>query len=338
MIDFAHPKLLSLLPLAAILGAVWLRRHRPAFRYSDLRLFADLPTGKRAVQAKWIGAVARGVIISLLILAAANPRTPDLRTRIPTEGIAIILALDISGSMATPDFGPVGGMISRLEAAKASFRLFVTGGTTESGHHFPGRPKDQLGLVTFAAIPRTVCPLTLNHSVLLQVLDAQQPRTGIDAGTNIGDAIAEGVIRLDAAGQDRAKVLLVLSDGEHNVGSRPDGPLSPRQAAQLAANLKIPVYTIDCGGVPSADSHEQRLAGREILADVAHMTGGRFFTADNAAAFDTVYQHIDELHPDTIVTFRYRRYQNYGPWCGCAAIVVLLLLTVLEHTIWRRVP
>ncbi|MCZ2342419.1 MAG: VWA domain-containing protein [Bacteroidales bacterium] len=338
MIDFGHPELLLLLPCAAILGIIGWQRRRFAFRFSDFRLFRGLPSGRRAVWVKWTGAIGRAVIIFLLILAAANPRSPDHRTRIPTKGIAIVLALDISGSMATPDFGWEGEAVSRLDAAKSSFRLFVAGGTTISGYQFPGRLTDQIGLITFAAIPRTACPLTLNHSVLLSVLNAQQPRTGIDAGTNMGDAIAEGVIRLNAAGSERAKVLLVLSDGEHNVGSRPDGPLSPRQAAQLAANLRIPIYTIDCGGTPTGDSGAQRQAGREILMDVARMTGGRFFAADHAMELEHVYREIDTLHRETILSFRYRRYHEYGPWCGYAAVSLLLLLCVLERTIGRRFP
>lgn len=249
-----------------------------------------------------------------------------------------MLALDISGSMATPDYGLNGDSVSRLDAAKAAFRLFVEGGTTAHGHHFPGRPTDQIGLVTFAAIPRTACPLTVNHSVLLHVLDDQKPRVGIDAGTNIGDAIAEGLIRLETAGQDRAKILLLLSDGEHNVGSRPDGPLGPRQAAQLAANLGIPVYTIDCGGSPTGDTVEQRRSGQEILSDVARMTNGRAFTANRAEELENVYREIDELERNTIVTFRYRKYHEYGHGCAAAAAIVSVLLGILERTVWRRTP
>lgn len=335
MIDFAHPELAALLPISAILGVWWLRRRRPALRYSDLRLVAGLPGGGRAVRARWGGAGLRAVAGGLIVLAAANPRTPDLRTRIPADGIAIVLALDVSGSMATPDFGPADGpSVTRLAAAQTTFRRFVEGGPADGGDPFPGRPTDQIGLVTFAAVPRTACPLTLNHSVLLAVLADQTPQTGVNAGTNVGDALAEALIRLDAAG-DKPKVLILLSDGEHNVEGGPDGPLTPRQSAQLAANLNVPVYAIDCGGESAED---QRTAGREVLRAVADMTGGRFFTADSEADLRAVYREIDTLERRPAVTNQYRRYHEYGPWLGSAGVAVLTLLGLLERTRWRRFP
>ena len=154
--------------------------------------------------------------------------------------------------MATPDFAwtPDAPPLTRLDAAKRAFKLFVAGGDGPGGTHFDGRPADQIGLVTFAAVPQTACPLTLNHSVLLAVLDEQQPRQGIDAGTNIGDALAEAEIRLDAAGH-RRKVLLLLSDGEHNVTREgANAPLKPFASAQLAVLnwCDLLVYPKDRGG------------------------------------------------------------------------------------------
>ena len=329
MIGFAHPELVTLLPIPAILGVWWLRRRRPALAYSDLRLLDQLASGGRATRARWGGAILRAVAGVLIVLAAANPRTPDLRNRIPTNGIAIVLALDISGSMATPDFGPAAGSpVTRLAAAQTTFRQFVD-----------GRPTDQIGLVTFAAVPRTACPLTLNHSVLLEVLAEQTPQTGINAGTNVGDALAEGLIRLEVIGA-KDKVLILLSDGEHNTQGGPNGPLTPRQSAQLAANLGIPVYAIDCGGDPAVagDAAEQRSAGREVLEAVADMTDGRFFAADSEADLRAVYREIDTLERRPADTNQYRRYHDYGPWLGLAGFVILALLGLLERTRWRRFP
>ena len=110
------------------------------------------------------------------------------------------------------------------------------------GQELPGRGSDQIGLVPFAREPEDTCPLTLSHDVLLELLDAEEPRGALDSGTNIGDALAWGLKRLEAAG-DRRKVLVLLSDGEHNV----PGGLTPRQAGQLAANQGVPVYCIDAG-------------------------------------------------------------------------------------------
>lgn len=343
MLGFATPELLGLLPLAPLLGWWWLRRRRPALRYSDVRLLAGLPRG-RAGWARWGGAGLRAGAVAALVVAAAGPRTPDLKTRLPAEGIAVVLALDVSGSMATPDFAWAAGAppVSRLDAAKRAFRLFVAGGDGPDGTHFDGRPADQVGLVTFAAVPTPACPLTLNHSVLLRVLDEQQPREGVDAGTNVGDALAEGVIRLEAAGP-RRKVLVLLSDGEHNVTREgPNAPLKPFEAAHLAEGLGIPVYTIDCGGLPrsdaTADEVQQREDGRRVLEGVAGLTGGRAFAANGGADLLAVVRAIDALERRPVESFQYRRYHEYGPWVAAAGLGLLAAVQLLDRTLWRRVP
>jgi len=332
MLSFARPEFLALAPFAVLLALWFARRRTAALRYPSLNLVRGLPRGRARI-AIWGGAVLRGLALLCGTIAAAGPRTPDLRTRLPAEGIAIVLALDVSGSMATADFSGA----SRLDAAKQSFRLFVAGGETPDGKRFDGRPRDQIALVTFAAVPQTACPLTLNHTVLLSVTDEQKPKDGIDAGTNLGDALAEGVIRLEAAGP-RRKVLILLSDGEHNVHRDGDGPLKPRQAAQLAANLGIPVYAIDCGGEPgpTADEIQQRADGRRVLDAVAAMTGGKSFHASNAEDLRAVYSEIDALERRPAESFRYRRFHEYGPWLAAGTIGLLTLVALLELTWWRR--
>ncbi len=339
MLTFARPEFLAFAPLVAAFVVWAVRRRRPALRYSAVSLVLGLPTGC-ARMAVWGGAALRGLALVCGVIAAAGPRTPDLKTRLPAEGIAIVLVLDVSGSMATADFGPASSPVSRLDAAKQSFHLFVAGGDGSDGSHFDGRPRDQVALVTFAAVPQTVCPLTLNHTVLLSVTDEQKPKDGIDAGTNLGDALAEGVIRLEAAGP-RRKVLILLSDGEHNIHrDGPDSPLKPRQAAQLAANLGIPVYAIDCGGTPTADAQpddaKQRADGRRVLESVAEMTGGKSFQATNADDLRAVYREIDAFERRPVESFRYRRYRDYAPWFAAATLALLTLVTALELTWWRR--
>ena len=337
MFRFANPEFLWFAPLAVALGWWWLRRRRPALRFADTRLFAGLPVG-RASRAKWGGAILRGLAALSLILACAGPRQPDLQTRLPAEGIAIVLVLDVSGSMATPDAAWESGQspISRLDAARRAFKLFVAGGDAPDGTKFEPRPSDHIGLVTFALLPETACPLTLNHSVLLRVTDAQKPKEGLDAGTNIGDALAEGLIRLEAAG-DRKKVLILLSDGEHNAAE--EETLRPKQTAQLAANLGVKVYTIDAGGEPPpgspAELIEQRRAGKETLQSVAAITGGRAFTASDGMELLAAYREIDALEKSKSVSYVYRRYFEYYPWCAAAAFVFLLLAHVLDRTRWR---
>jgi Ca-activated chloride channel family protein len=344
MLSFSTPGFLWLAPLAVVLAWWWARRRRPALRYADARLFAGLPTG-RAWRARWGGAALRGLACLALVAACAGPRSPDLKTRLPAEGIAIVLALDVSGSMGEKDvaWSPAEPPVSRLEAAKRAFKLFVAGGEAPDGTAFEPRPSDQIGLVTFAVLPQTACPLTFNHSVLLRVADGLEPKAGLDAGTNVGDAVAEGLIRLDRGAGDRRKVLILLSDGEHNVSRQgPADPLRPRPAAQLAANLGIRVYTIDAGGEPSPGSPQelidQRRAGRETLQSVATMTGGRSFAAASGSELLAAYQEVSALEKSPVETFTYRRYHEYYPWCAAAAVVFLLGAHLLDRTRWRTVP
>jgi Ca-activated chloride channel family protein len=329
-----------LLPLAPLLGWWLLRRRRPALRYSDVSLLAAVPSAG-AGWARWGGAVLRGLAVLLAILAVANFRIPDLKTRLPVEGVAITLAVDVSGSMGTPDFDTTAvPPVSRLDAAKQTFALFVQGGVTESGT-FEGRKNDQIGLITFAAVPDTACPLTPNHSVLLKVVNELQPKAGVDAGTNVGDALGLGLAGFDQmtqAGDRRRKVLVLLSDGEHN--REGNKILRPLQAAQLAERLGVPVYTIDCGGEPTgtADERKQRTDGRAILEDVARLSGGRAFVANSLDDLRAAFAEIDQLEKVDEVSYRYRKYHPFNLWCGLAAIACVLAVGVLERTVWRRLP
>ncbi len=336
--DFESPAWLWLLPVAALAARAWARRRRAAFRHSHLAAFAGLPGGA-ARRAEIVSIALRGAILALAVLALAGPRVPDRATRLPAEGIALAFVCDVSGSMAEPDAAGT----SRLETARRAFALFVDGGSAADGSNFEGRRNDAIALVAFAAWPRTECPLTLNHTVLLAILSRLEPKgAGLDSGTNIGDALAEGLIRLKPAA-DRRRVLIVLSDGEHNVaGEGADAPFTPRQAAQLAANLGIPIYAIDCGGEPKADAPEearrQRAAGRAALEAVAESTGGRAFAAADADAMREVYRTIDALERTPALSFQYRRYHRFAPALAAAALACLAALVVAERFVWRRLP
>ena len=348
--SFAHPEFLWLLPLAPVVAWWWLRQPRPAMRFSDTSVFAY--RGRRAAVAMWGGALLRGGACLALILACAGPRRPDLKTRLPAEGIAVMMAIDVSGSMETPDviWNPNSPPVTRLEAARRAFKLFVAGGEAPDGTAFEPRSGDSVGVVSFAAVPQVACPLTLNHSVLFKVVDELKPKSQADAGTNIGDALAEATDRLDAVKTKRkAKVLILLSDGEHNVSTvdpvkgepRPgiDRTMRPREAAQLAANLGVRVYTIDTGGdsPPGAppDVVALREEGRATLQKVAEMTGGRSFAATSGTELLAAYREISLLEKVEVDAPIYRRYfEDYG-WCAAAALVLLLAAHVLDRTAWR---
>jgi Ca-activated chloride channel homolog len=339
---FAHPLYLLLALLVPPLLWWWHRGRVASLRFPDTVTLRTLPRG-RSRAAVWGGLGLRGAALLALVIALAGPRWPDPGTRIPTEGIAIVLVVDVSGSMGERDFTWQGEPVRRIDAVKRALRLFVEGGDGPDGERLEGRRNDLLGLVTFATVPESVCPLTLSHPVLLQLLEGEQPRTLPEEGrTNIGDAIAWGLLRLKAAG-NRRKVMVLLTDGEHNVAPP---ALKPRQAAQLAGNLGVPIYTIDAGSdtppkgpdAPDETSVSDRLNAKKILQEVARMTRGRYFQAGDTKSLLDVCGQIDQLERREIESFHYRRYAEAYPWFGLAAFVLLLGVQILELTVWRRMP
>jgi Ca-activated chloride channel family protein len=328
---FAQPWWLLLLLLVPLLMGWWRKRQQPALRFPQTGLLAQVPS-LRSRLARWGGLGLRTAAIVLIVLALAGPRWPR-GNPIPTEGIAIVMVVDVSGSMAEMDFDWQGELISRLQAAQRAFHLFVKGGEGPGGETLPGRGTDLVGLVTFAARPESACPLTLSHSVLLRTLDEQSPRVGAgESETNISDAIALGLHRLQSAGK-RRKVLVLLSDGEHNV-PHPQSGWTPRQAAQIAANLGVPIYAIDAGGPPDPKAP----GGRRALQAIAEISSGRYFEARDTASLLQVCQRIDALERQTIESFQYRRYTELFAWFSLAALTALVLVQALESTVWRRLP
>jgi Ca-activated chloride channel family protein len=245
--------------------------------------------------------------------------------------------------MATKDFEVIRNgrrvAISRLEAVEKAFHLFVAG-----GEGLEGRPTDQIGLVVFASLPDTACPLTLSHSALLRAMSVQKPVTiPGDSQTNIVDAIALGVYRLRSAGQ-RRKVMILLSDGEHNV-TDPASSWNIARAVRVAQAEGVPIYTIDAAGTgvsvaegSQPTSVEDREKAAKTLRQIAESSDGQYFRADNTDALLEVYQVIDRKERAPIESFLYRRYYEGYPWLGLASFVFLVSVLALELTLFRRVP
>ncbi|MCI0376697.1 MAG: VWA domain-containing protein [Gemmataceae bacterium] len=331
---FAQPHWLLLLPLVPLLIWRW-RRGWAALRYSDTRLLQNLPKGKSAAARRW-GIALRGIALSLLVLALAGPRWPDPGSRIPTEGVAIAMVVDVSASMSERDFFWDDQVLSRLDGVKRVFRLFAAGGEGPGGVAIPPRPNDLVSLVVFATYPETVCPLTLDHAALLKILDAQETRSiTTEATTNPGDALAWALYGLQKA-PTRHKAILFLTDGESNV---PPPALTPRQAAQLAGNMGIPIYALDAGVealVPAKPGDDAK--AEQSLKEVARISKGEYFRARDAVALAAACARIDQLQRDRIESFEFRRYHEGFTWVALAAFVSLSVLVGLEATIWRRIP
>ncbi len=327
--EFARPLLLLL--VAPALLALWLRLRGGGEPGSLRHPHVDLlPHGhgswrlRLAALAPWLW----GPVLVLLIVAAAGPRQALRSEEIEGEGIDIVLALDISGSMRSLDFQP----LDRLESAKAVIRDFIE-----------GRPHDRVGLVVFAAKAFTQCPLTLDHPVLTGFLE--EIRVGlIDDGTAIGLGLATAVARLKHS-ESPSKTIILLTDGENNVPT-----LEPETAARLAESLGVRVYTVAIGRegmvpYPVDDpifgrrvrQYETKL-DLELLRTIADLTGGRMFQATDPQMLQDIFTTIDELETARYETTVSTWYRERMAWFATPALLLVLLQAVLGATLLRRLP
>jgi Ca-activated chloride channel family protein len=282
--------------------------------------------------------VLRGLAIGGLAVAMARPQTVGGVTRIAGQGVAIVVALDQSSSMKTADFPADHGTrtITRLEAAKTTFRRFVE-----------GRPDDLIGLVAFANLPDLTCPPTLDHDFLGEAVAALHPARPGDDGTNIGDAIVWGLDALLEAPPHK-KVLVLLTDG-NNEPAVPQ-PYDPEKAAILARDLGVTLHTIAIGraggGVVRGVDRKTELPfiaevtgpNLPLLERLAKLTGGTSFAATDADALGEVFKRIDDLEKSPVRGRIHTRYdERFAPWAaGVMGLLVLDRLLALGRL--RRLP
>ncbi|GAG05057.1 unnamed protein product, partial [marine sediment metagenome] len=256
----------------------------------------------------WVGVLG----LALLIVALARPQRGREEFRIRTEGVAIEMCIDRSGSMQAMDFHIDGKRVNRLAAVKKVFEDFVTG----TGD-LPGRPDDPIGLVAFGGYAHDKCPLTLDHNALSQILNTVKIAQPIydsqgrvinerlwkeEQLTAIGDAVAHAVDRLKDANA-KSKVIILLSDGENTAGA-----IDPAEAAEAAKAYEIKIYTIGVGSTglapfPVGTDRSGRTVLRpgqvrldeQTLKMMAETTGGRYFNAKDTEALEEVYAEIDKL-------------------------------------------
>jgi Ca-activated chloride channel family protein len=268
--------------------------------------------------------------VGLLVLALARPQLGKASSQVATEGIDILLAVDISGSMLAEDFTVAGQRANRLQALKAVVREFLA-----------KRPGDRVGLVLFAARPYTQAPLTLDHGWLLQNLDRAEVGL-IEDGTAVGSGLATAVSRLEAS-DAKSKIVILLTDGQNNAGK-----VSPLTAAEAAKALGYKVYTIGVGtqGVapyPATDMFGNKVyrpmpvdIDEDTLKKVAELTGGRYFRATDTPSLEQIYAEIDQLEKSPYQGLQYLEYDELYVWLALPAFLLLALESVLSAT-WLRV-
>jgi Ca-activated chloride channel family protein len=320
-IDFASPYVLLLLLLIPIWW-IWRRgRRAPAIVFSRADVLAR---GRRggAFTRRVLGAL-RVLLLAGLIVALARPRSGAHTENVDSEGINIVIAIDLSSSMLSEDFQPQ----NRLEVAKDKVKQFIL-----------SRHSDRIGLVAFAGEALTQVPLTVDYPVLLAAVDNLQAGQ-LEDGTAIGTAIATAANRLRSA-PGHSRVLVLLTDGENNRGA-----IDPRTAAQAAAAVGVKIYTIGAGTMGMAPVPVGRgLMGMRyeyrpveidegLLRDVATVTGGRYFRAVDAAALQRIYQQIDQLEQEPVRTHTYVRYTEEYRWPLALALLAIALEALLS--LWR---
>lgn len=322
---FANPEYLFLLLLLIPVVGWYIYRLRNAdasLQISSTSPFAHRPKTLR-LYLLHLPFILRTVCITLLSLALARPQTSNRWQSESTEGIDIMMALDISGTMQAEDLKP-----NRLEAAKAVATDFVI-----------ARPNDQIGLVVFAGESFTQCPLTTDHAVLVNLFKSVKFGM-IEDGTAIGLGLANAVNRMKDS-QTKSKVIILLTDGSNNRGD-----IDPLTAAEIARTFGIRVYAIGVGSHGEARVPVQTPLGVQYmtmdsefdettLRNIASTTGGEYFRATDNNSLKSIYEQIDQLEKTKLRVREFsKRSENFAPFLA-VALLCLLLEILLRHFVLR---
>ncbi len=269
--------------------------------------------------------VARLAGLSLLIVALARPQSSDNWQKVTTEGIDIMLAVDVSSSMLAQDFEP-----NRLEASKNVAIQFIT-----------GRPLDRMGLVVFSGESFTQCPLTTDHAVLINLF--KDVRSGlIEDGTAIGLGLGTAVSRLKDS-DAKSKVVILLTDGVNN-----SGEIAPLTAAEIAKTYGIRVYTVGVGTLGQAKYPFQTPFGiqyqmidveidEEVLQKIAETTDGQYFRATNNDKLKEIYQEIDKLEKTKMKVKEFSNKEEEYFIFALFGAILLLIDFLLKQTVLRNI-
>jgi Ca-activated chloride channel family protein len=307
------------------------RKHRrfksATIKYSDLKIVRRAGRSTRQ-RYRFLLTAFRIMAVLLFIVAFARPRSGTELTEVTSEGIDIMMALDVSSSMQAEDFKPN----NRLYVAKEEIKKFVE-----------RRINDRIGLVVFARYSFTQCPLTTDYSVLLNFID--QVNFGlVEDGTAIGMALINGVNRLRES-EAKSRIMILLTDGDNNAGE-----IDPVTAAALAEAMDIKIYTIGAGKPGNAMYPVQDpLFGKryvyqpthideETLKQIAEKTHGKYFRARSGEELEQIYAEIDGMEKTEVKTATHIQYSELFHYFIYAGLLLLILEVILAHTYFRKLP
>ncbi|WP_203257469.1 vWA domain-containing protein [Hyunsoonleella ulvae] len=318
--------LLLLIPVAIVWYIFKNKKQTAELKISSLKGFKI--TNSWLPKLRHILFVLRLIALALLIIALARPQTVDVSSKTKTtQGIDIVMAIDVSASMLAKDLKP-----NRLEALKEVASEFIK-----------GRPNDRIGLVEYAGESYTKTPITSDKAIVLRSLKSIKYNTIIEGGTAIGMGLATSVNRLKDS-KAQSKVIILLTDGVNNTGF-----IDPRTASELAVEYGIKTYTIGLGTNGMAlspvaiDSRTGRFQyGRiqveideALLEEIAEATGGKYFRATNNKKLEEIYKEINKLEKTEIEEFKFYNYEEkYRPLVLLAGLLLLLEL-LLRFTVFR---
>ena len=323
--------LFAILPLLVVYLRWQQRRSNgPAIRIGEIQSVRKIP---RSLSVKLLPLlkIIRFIVISLLIIALARPQLSQSQARRFAEGIDIFLALDISESMRAEDVKDA----NRLETAKSVIRDFLK-----------HRESDRIGLVVFSGESYTLCPLTLDYTVLIELLEGVEVALSgqLQDGTAIGDAITTTTHRLRES-ETKNRIVILLTDGENNAGS-----IDPGTAASLAQSLDIKVYTIGMGKeggalIPYEDTtfgkryrEVKTYLDEDTLKLIANTTGANYFRATDVQSLKHVYTEIDHLEKTKFKVFQYTDHKEMALYFLIPAAILFGLEVFLRNTVLRKIP
>ncbi len=303
------------------------RTRSAAIKYSDVRIVKRAArTGRQ--RFRFLLWTLRVLAVGLLFVAFARPRAGTEYQEVTSEGIDIMIALDVSSSMQAEDFKPH----NRLYVAKEEIKKFIE-----------KRPNDRIGLVVFARYSFTQCPLTTDHGVLTNFVDDVDFGI-VEDGTAIGMAIANAVNRLRES-QAKSKIIILLTDGDNNAGE-----IDPITAANLAQALGVKIYTIGAGKPGNAMyPYNDPIFGKryvyqptkideKTLKEIADRTNGKYFRARSGKELEKIYDEIDQLEKTKVETASHVQYRELFKYFTYAGLFLLVVEVLLANTYFRKIP